>query len=302
MTRRVENDLNRHLAAQPVTRLRRHDLPACSRPGLAGSASTSSRTPSVGIAPTESLASRLPRTRVVPVRTTQDLKEQAYSRLQLLLSERSIVLPDHAELRKQLGGIVARPTPLGGLKIEARHESVHDDLADALAFAVLGLPEPGKLADPPGREFPAGQQWTQTQAGIRIPLPAATVRAEASYAGLYGGYVTCPGCGLPYPPYRATCPTPGCGKDNPERPASAPAPAASPAPANSGGEAAPAPNYWNPHLMRCPAGHHFDTRYSEQCPQCSGRPGASRVSGPTSFGGLPPGLAGRLGGILGPVR
>jgi hypothetical protein len=112
----------------------------------------------VGIAPTESLAARLTRSRVIPVRTTQDLKEQAYSRLARLLSERSIALPDHPVLRRQLAGIVARPTQLGGLRIEARSEAIHDDLADALAFAVLGLP--AQLATSPGlrsgRRRPAG--------------------------------------------------------------------------------------------------------------------------------------------------
>jgi Terminase large subunit, T4likevirus-type, N-terminal len=169
----------------------------------------------VGIAPTEALQSMLPSVRVVPVKTSQPLKEAAYSRLQHLLSDRSIVMPDHAELRKQLAGIVAKPTPLGGLRIEARTESVHDDLADAVAFAVLGLPEPGKLADPPGRDWPEGTPWAQTTGGLRIPLPVLTVRPDLSWAGISGGCWTCTACGAPVPSWKPACQTPGCTGRNP---------------------------------------------------------------------------------------
>jgi hypothetical protein len=41
-------------------------------------------------------------------------------------------------------------------------------------------------------------------------------------------------------------------------------------------------------LRKCAVAHIFDSRYSDRCPVC--HPG----------GGLPPGLAARLGGLLGP--
>ena len=158
----------------------------------------------VGIPPTKNLRQRLTGTRVVAVKTTQEIKEQAYTRLRYLLAERQIVLPDHAELRRQLAGIVAKPTPLGGLRIEARTQSTHDDIADAVAFAVWGLPE--QLADPPEREFRPGTQWAQTPAGLRIPLPVSTVRAEASYASVNGEITTCGHCAGPMRVAAPRCP------------------------------------------------------------------------------------------------
>jgi len=257
----------------------------------------------VGIPPTKNLRHRLTRTKVVAVKTTQDIKEQAYARLQNLLAERSIVLPDHAELRKQLAGIVAKPTPLGGLRIEARTQSTHDDLADALAFAVWGLPE--QLADPPELDFHPGTQWAQTSGGIRIPLPVATVRAELSYADVNGGFVHCSECRAPYPAYRETCTTRGCTGRNPGYDPEAPLPPAVAPVVPAGpvtGDAVSAGNQYNPDLMRCPAGHLFDGRYAGKCPKCNLGAGGAR-SGPRLGpfpGALPPGLATRLGGILGP--
>ena len=122
----------------------------------------------VGIPSTENLRHRL-RCRVIAVKTTQEIKEQAYARLQNMLAERSIVLPDHPALRKQLAGIVAKPTPLGGLKIEARTQATHDDLADALAFSVWGLPS--SLAAPPERAWPDGTAWAQTPAACASRCP-----------------------------------------------------------------------------------------------------------------------------------
>jgi hypothetical protein len=200
---------------------------------------------------------------------------------------------------------VAKPTPLGGLRIEARTQSTHDDLADALAFAVWGLPD--QLADPPERDWPSGTQWAQTPGGIRIPLPVSTVRAELSYAGVNGGYVHCPECRLPFPAYREACTTPGCRGKNPDYDPAAPLPAAFARPlpaAQVTGDAVPAGNQYNPDLMRCPAGHLFDGRYASTCPKCSPGPGGSRVPRPGPFpgGGMPPGLASKLGGIIGPRR
>jgi len=157
----------------------------------------------VGIPSTENLRHRL-RCRVIAVKTTQEIKEQAYARLQNLLAERSIVLPDHPGLRKQLAGIVARPTQLGGLRIEARTQAIHDDLADALAFAVWGLP--AELAQPPVRDWPESTPWARTPGGIRVPIPVATVRAEKSWLNANSDMVPCPGCGHGYLSRSPACP------------------------------------------------------------------------------------------------
>jgi hypothetical protein len=255
----------------------------------------------VGIPPTKNLRHRLTRTKVVAVKTTQDIKEQAYARLQNLLSERSVVLPDHAELRKQLAGIVAKPTPLGGLRIEARTQSVHDDLADALAFAVWGLPE--QLAEPPEREFPAGTQWAQTSGGIRIPLPVSTVRADLSYADVNGGFWTCPKCHLPNPARKPACQWPGCDGQNPDaasgRGQDPPRPPSGAPPEVAAVADVPAGNSWNPSLMQCGQNpeHKYDSRFFDRCPRCNPGGGSRAPSGPA---GLPAAFSRAL--AIGPRR
>lgn len=257
-----------------------------------------------GIPPTKNLRHRLTRTKVVAVKTSQDIKETAYARLQNLLTERSIVLPDHAELRRQLLGIVAKPTPLGGLTIGSRTQSIHDDIVDALAFAIWGLPD--QLADPAERDFPDGTQWAQTPGGIRIPLPVSTVRAELSYAGMNGGYWTCPKCHLPNPAYKDACQWQGCLEPNPERKDKAAGAAPAAAVPGADTEDQPAGNAWNADLMQCGRvpEHKYDGRYYDKCPQCHPGAGGSRMQRPGPFpgGGMPPGLMGRLGPFLGPGR
>ena len=263
----------------------------------------------VGIPSTQNLKNRL-RCPVIPVKTTQEIKEQAYARLQNLLSERSIVLPDHPALRKQLAGIVAKPTQLGGLKIEARTEAIHDDLADALAFAVWGLPS--ELAAPPERDWPGSTTWTQTSGGIQVPLPVATVRYEASYGGMYQDLVACGQCGH----LRAArspcwqCGQPGEGSGSAILAAAGARPDGAPQVAAAGDEGANAqtgpvrvPNMYaaGGYLWKCPRGHTYSAPGdSPPCPHCrqgglgflrnGGRPGG--FPGPGGMGGLG-GLGGR---------
>lgn len=138
----------------------------------------------VGAYPSEELARRLGgRIRVAPSATTQHSKEDAYGRLRVLLAERSLVLPAHAELLRQLGGITATPTPAGGLRIAARVQSLHDDLPDALVLAVAGIPR--ELATVPKREVPDNMLWVETPDGVRVPLPVRTVRAELDWGAAY---------------------------------------------------------------------------------------------------------------------
>ena len=247
-----------------------------------------SETNGVGAYPSEQLAQKLLRTRVIPVASTQASKEDCYGRLAALLAQRSIVLPNHPELLRQLGGVSAQPTPSGGLRIAARLESIHDDLPDALALAVGGLPR--QLAEVPVREVPEDQQWCETACGVSVPLPVITLRAEASWGAIYGGFVICGTCGAPYPANRDTCPAPGCGEPNPQAAVRQAEPAPAAAAAAQPGEAVPAGNYWNPDLMRCAAGHLFDRRYADQCPACRGGTSGGRM--PASAG-LPPRSPGR---------
>jgi hypothetical protein len=176
-------------------------------------------------------------------------------------------------------GNVAKPTPLGGLRIEARTESLHDDLADALAFAVARLPEPGRLASPPEHDWADGTQWAQAPGGIRVRLPVATARADDSYGALYGGYINCGKCGLPYPARLERCNTPGCGQPNPQHKAPQQAPAAleppSPAAANAPRSESVAASGWASAYLpadarRCVAeGHVYPGVHGDNCPLCA---------------------------------
>lgn len=239
---------------------------------------------------TDLISRQLTRDRVEPVFSTQREKEAAYAKLAMLLEQHAIVLPDDPELLRQLGGIQAEPTISGGLRIAARTEKLHDDLPDALTLAVAGLP--AQLADVPARDIPEGTEWVTTPGGVRVPVPVTTLRPEASFAGINGGFVTCPACSLPYPAYRADCRW--CSAPNPDAPGKTPAPAAPVIASGPAAEAEHVPNAWNPHLMRCPSGHIYDGKYASACPQC--KPGTGRTS--QGLAGLPAGLAGNLGAIL----
>ena len=198
------------------------------------------------------------------------------------------MLPDHAELLKQIAGVTATPTAGGGLRIGTRTESQHDDLADALCFAILGLPGPGKLAEVPPRPVPDAITWTETPGGIRVPVPLVNVRPDQSYA-LSGPIVQCASCRGPYRAVLAYCchcqaPNPGYATPEPAAPAAAPK--------ASDTADKPAGNSWNPNLMQCAReqDHKYDGRYSDHCPHCqpgrSSPGGASLTSAP--FGSAAP--------------
>jgi hypothetical protein len=138
-----------------------------------------SETNGVGAFPTEELT-RLLRRRVAvtPVASTQASKENGYGRLATMLSRREIVLPEHEELIRQLGGVTATPTPSGGLRIAAVTEAVHDDLPDAAVLALSGLPSP--LLQVAATDPPADVRWVETPEGVRVPVPVRTRRAHVS--------------------------------------------------------------------------------------------------------------------------
>ena len=223
-----------------------------------------SETNGVGAYPSEELAQKLIRTRVIPVSTTQSSKEDAYGRVSALLAERGIVLPDHPEMLRQLGGVSAQPTPSGGLRIAARHESMHDDIPDALSLAVAGLPR--QLADVPAQPVPDGTQWCETPAGVRVPVPVRTLTPEASYLHLYGTVIRCGACGLHYSSRKDTCQW--CNAANPDPPARPSGPAKI-----IQATAIPVPNAYAPDLMKCPAGHTYLHTRHPSCPRCG--PGGS---------------------------
>lgn len=129
----------------------------------------------VGAMPSEELARRIGRQRVLGVHTSQRSKEDAFSRLRALLSDRRLVLPDEIELIRQLQGLTAVPTRGGGITIEAADPSVHDDLADALALAVSAVPHDTKGGQP--EDEPSGTTWMETSGGIRVPASPRPAQA-----------------------------------------------------------------------------------------------------------------------------
>ena len=226
-----------------------------------------SETVGVGQAPTETLTARLMRTRVVEVSTSQAIKEDNFGRVATLLSERCLVLPDHPEMLRQLGGVAATPTPLGRLRIGARTESVHDDLPDALSLAVGMLPR--QLASPKRRDMPEYQQWLETPGGIRVPVPVMTARPDVSWFNANADVVRCT-CGHAR---LAAGRCQGCGEGAGTGTASRPSPVtrgALPAGTPAGADADPPPSAWG--VTRC---RHCDNPYSVAynpagCPRCRG--------------------------------
>lgn len=118
--------------------------------------------------PTEHLEAALPG-RVVRVNTTQASKELAFGRLQGLLAQGRLLLPDHDQLLRQLSALEVTPTQFGGIRIAAAGAG-HDDLALALSFAVgalsadvtTGRPSPPSTWDAdPGLRTGSGI-WTPT--------------------------------------------------------------------------------------------------------------------------------------------
>lgn len=241
---------------------------------------------------TELLAKQVTRCPVRGAFSTLKDKEQAYQRLNLMLERREIVIPDDGELLRQMGGVSASLTPSGGMHIEARLESIHDDLPDALALAVSKLP--AQLPEVAAMPVPCGVMWTETPAQVKIPVPFATLRPEASYGEINGALTTCGNCRGPYRAVLARCCH--CQAPNPAhepRPEPAPVPAA----AVTATADVPAPNWWSQTMMQCgrDSEHKYDRQVHDSCPHC--RPGV-----PFPGGGLPPGLASRLGPFLGPGR
>jgi hypothetical protein len=239
---------------------------------------------------------------VTAVFTGQREKAAAYARLSMLFEQRAIVLANDPETLKQFLGVTAKPLPGGGLKIEARLESIHDDIPDAVAMAVAGLLEP--LAEVPDSEPPDGTEWLQTPGGVLVPVPLLTMRSDQAYA-INGEVIQCKCGGF----YRAVLPRcRHCQADNPRYDPSQHKPGAAPAKAAAllvAAEDGPSANWWDPHLRQCARdeNHKYDGRSYDKCPHCDPGAGGSRMprGGPMpGIGGIPAGLATRLGGILGP--
>ena len=233
----------------------------------------------VGSAPTDSIALLLNRNTVQGFDSTQQRKEDAYGRVSMLLANRQLVLPDDDELLRQMMGVSGQATLDGTADRRPARKSIHDDLPDALRFAVWGLPR--QLADVPARDVPDGVTWTQTPGGIMIPQPYGLVRAEASYLNVNGGVMYCKKCGLPNPPYKTICQY--CQHENPDaapKPVVQPLPVATAVPALTG-------NWWASDLTQCPQGHKYLAGYTGgKCPKCDGgmtAPGFGGMAMPQAF-------------------
>ena len=245
-----------------------------------------SETNGAGLSPTDDLrvSPAMARHRVTGIHTSQRTKEDCYGRVADMLASRSLVLPDHEEMLRQMAGVSAQATLLGGLTIAAKSESVHDDIPDAISLAVGGLPK--QLATVPVRDAPEGTEWLETPGGVKVPLPVAFLSPEASWLGMNGPVTRCGTCHLCYPAYKDACQF--CGAAAPVKQVHAvitdlPEKAKGPVPAG---------NAWNPDLMRCGEAHLFDGRYASDCPRC--QPGSRSQGGQRQASGLPAAIAGVL--------
>lgn len=140
----------------------------------------------VGEFPSAEVARLLPRVPVVARHTTTASKEDGYALLRGLLQGRQLVLPNDRQMLAQLGGLVAEPLQSGQVRIRAEVESVHDDIPDAIVFALEALlggatrertdsalqqrrvhtvPMYAGAVTP----APAGCDWLTTPSGLRVP-------------------------------------------------------------------------------------------------------------------------------------
>ena len=125
----------------------------------------------VGAAPTEQVKRDVPASvRVTGVHTSQRSKEDAYGRLATMISGGGLVLPAHDGLLRQLSGVVATPSPSGGLSIAAASDAVHDDLADALSLAAVAATAGYvRYARRPDRVSELSSDWVVTGGGRLVP-------------------------------------------------------------------------------------------------------------------------------------
>jgi hypothetical protein len=89
---------------------------------------------------------RLP---VIGFRFTSRSKLDIYSNLKLLLETGELDLPKEDELLFQLKSFEEIPRSDGSIRLSAP-EGQHDDIADALAMAVMGLRKPRRMVRRPG--------------------------------------------------------------------------------------------------------------------------------------------------------
>lgn len=99
----------------------------------------SSETNGVGAMPTQELRRKLRGGRGTwnPVHTTNALKTAAYGTILALLEREQLFLPRDPALLRQLAGLRFEQGERGFTRIEAESAAVHDDVADALALAML---------------------------------------------------------------------------------------------------------------------------------------------------------------------
>lgn len=76
------------------------------------------------------------------VHTTNQLKEDAFGALRMLIQQGRLVLPNHPGLLRQLHALEFEVTETGAVRIAVPERAGHDDLAMSLALAAWGPPGP----------------------------------------------------------------------------------------------------------------------------------------------------------------
>ncbi|APE08603.1 hypothetical protein BO226_04680 [Rhodococcus sp. 2G] len=114
------------------------------------------------------------------VHTSSESKTDNYGKLKLLLQRRQLVLPQHAELLKQLNNLQYVEQQHGKLKIEVPANVGHDDYTDALSLAVGAITRKSRKVWRDGHSNAIARYWHDMQIhtlddGTRIPHEPMTL-------------------------------------------------------------------------------------------------------------------------------
>ncbi|WP_345377377.1 terminase large subunit domain-containing protein [Frondihabitans cladoniiphilus] len=106
---------------------------------------------------------------VAPVWTDNRRKQAQFGRLKGMLQAGTLVLPRHAELLKQLSSLEMSETAAGSISISVPDRVGHDDLAMALAQALMNIATPAMMSGQRFRQQPSWASFTDLATGKRIP-------------------------------------------------------------------------------------------------------------------------------------
>ena len=108
-------------------------------------------------------------TAVVPVWTDNRRKQVQFGTLKGMLQSGTLVLPRHGELLKQLASLEMTETASGSISISVPERVGHDDLAMALAQALMNIATPSMHNQQRFGPQPRGVEFAELGTGRRVP-------------------------------------------------------------------------------------------------------------------------------------